>query len=164
MALAEDEADVCDAAVTLFVHAGTLFVHAGTLFVHAGTLFVHAGTLFVHAGTLFVHAGTLFVHAGTLFVHAGTLFVHAGIAASDAICSARLGEFAQGENQHQAVSPLEQADRDAGKHRSTLLSLKTKAAYSHLRPTKDERAKAARAAGALLETARGLGRSGSRVQ
>lgn len=83
-----------------------------------------------------------------------TLCVHAGIAASDVICCALLGEHATGENHNEAVDLLRLADRDAAKHLSALLQLKTKAGYGHASPTVDEFKRAGRAADALLEAAR----------
>jgi hypothetical protein len=83
-----------------------------------------------------------------------TLCVHAGIAASDAICCARLGEHAQGENHGEAVELLGKADKDSAKHLRTLLGMKTKAGYGYATATADDCKRAGRAAEALLETAR----------
>jgi hypothetical protein len=59
-----------------------------------------------------------------------TLCVHAGIAASDAICCARLGQHAQGDDHNEAVALLSKADNPSAKHLRVLLSMKTKAGYS----------------------------------
>ncbi|MFD9888281.1 hypothetical protein ACFWY9_02985 [Amycolatopsis sp. NPDC059027] len=82
-----------------------------------------------------------------------TLCVHAGIAASDVICCAGLGEYAQGENHEEAVNLPAKADKVATKHLRTLLKLKTKASYSHTPATPDEFKRAGRAADSLAETA-----------
>lgn len=83
-----------------------------------------------------------------------TLCVHAGIAASDVICCASLGEFAQGESHNEAIGLLNKADKEAAKHLNTLLKLKNKSGYSHTPATTDEVKKAGRASNALIEKAR----------
>jgi hypothetical protein len=83
-----------------------------------------------------------------------TLCVHAGIAAADVICCSSLGKHAQGESHDEATTLLASADKDAAKHLSTLLRLKTKAGYGHTPATRDEVKKANRAANALVEAAR----------
>jgi hypothetical protein len=83
-----------------------------------------------------------------------TLCVHAGIASADVICCARLGEHAQGENHNEAIGLLRKADKDASRHLSTLLNLKTKSGYSHTSVTPDEFRRAGRAAEALIDLAR----------
>jgi hypothetical protein len=83
-----------------------------------------------------------------------TLCVHAGIAASDVICCARLGEHANGENHNEAVALLGNADSGAARYLRVLLSLKTKAGYTHQPVTTGDVKRAARAAEALLESAR----------
>lgn len=60
-----------------------------------------------------------------------TLAVHAGIAASDVICIARLGKYSASGAHDEAIALLKSADPDASKHLSRLLSLKTKAGYTH---------------------------------
>jgi hypothetical protein len=62
-----------------------------------------------------------------------TLCVHAGIAASDVICCARLGQHARGEDHNEAAALLNKADSASAKHLRVLLSMKTKAGYSHSR-------------------------------
>ena len=83
-----------------------------------------------------------------------TLCVHAGIAASDAICCARLGQHARGEDHNQAVALLSKADDSSAKHLQVLLGMKTKVGYSHKRATAEEAKRAGRAAEALVEAAR----------
>lgn len=83
-----------------------------------------------------------------------TLCVHAGIAASDAICCARLGQHARGEDHNQAVALLSKADDSSAKHLQVLLGMKAKAGYSHKRATAEEAKRAGRAAEALVEAAR----------
>lgn len=83
-----------------------------------------------------------------------TLFVHSGIASSDVICCARLGLFSQGEDHRQAIALLAQADAGSSTHLATLLELKTKAAYSHVRVSPVELVRGVRAAEHLLTAAR----------
>jgi hypothetical protein len=83
-----------------------------------------------------------------------TLCVRAGIAASDVICCARLGQHAQGEDHSEAVVLLGKADSGSAKHLRVLLSMKTKAEYSHSSLTASDTNRAVRAAEALIETAR----------
>lgn len=83
-----------------------------------------------------------------------TLCVHAGIAASDVICCARLGQHSQGEDHGTAVTLLDRADRGAGRHLRTLLTMKTKAGYSHTGASGEDCRRARRAADTLVESAR----------
>jgi hypothetical protein len=83
-----------------------------------------------------------------------TLCVHAGIAAADVICCARLGQHAQGDDHTEAVALLGKADSGSPIHLRVLLSMKTKAGYSHARTTATDAKRAVRAAEALVETAR----------
>lgn len=85
-----------------------------------------------------------------------TLYVHAGIAASDVICCARLGKYPSGENHAEAINLLKAADASSGTHLATLLSMKTKAGYSHTAASSTETKKAARAATHLVEKARSI--------
>ncbi len=89
-----------------------------------------------------------------------TLCVHAGIAASDVICCARLGEHSQGEDHNAAATLLGRTDRGSARHLRTLLTMKTKAGYSHAGATGDECRRARRAAEALVETARRMQATG----
>jgi hypothetical protein len=90
------------------------------------------------------------------------LFVLAGIAAADVICCSQLGKYAVGQEHHEAVSLLGQAEREMEKYLRTLLSVKSKVAYTHRSATADERKKAGRAAEALLEAARRTSAPGGR--
>ncbi|MGO4588191.1 hypothetical protein [Paenarthrobacter sp. 2TAF44] len=83
-----------------------------------------------------------------------TLCVHAGIAASDAICIARLGRFAQSQDHSEAAGLLRTVDEAAAKHLTTLLGMKTRAGYGHNPVTTEQLKKATRAMSALLEFAR----------
>ena len=83
-----------------------------------------------------------------------TLCVHAGIAAADAICCARLGEHAQGEEHQEAVALLTKADRTIAKHLKVLLDMKTRSGYSAVPTSKTDQKRAGRAAAALLGAAR----------
>ena len=83
-----------------------------------------------------------------------TLCVHAGIAAADVVCCARLGEHAYGESHSEAVSLLAKVDRTLSRDLRTLLNMKTHVGYGHLPATSREQKQAARAAAALLDTAR----------
>jgi len=83
-----------------------------------------------------------------------TLCIEAGIAASDVICCARLGRHAQGQDHNEAVTLLSQANNESARHLRVLLSMKTKAAYSHTGMGAGDAKRAGRAAEALVETAR----------
>jgi hypothetical protein len=83
-----------------------------------------------------------------------TLCVHAGVAAADAICCARLGEHAQGDEHQEAVALLTKADRTIAKHLKVLLDLKTRSGYSAIPTSKTDQKRAGRAAAALLAAAR----------
>lgn len=85
-----------------------------------------------------------------------TLCVHAGIAAADAICAAKLGVHARGENHRDAVALLAAADKAASHHLSVLLAMKTRAGYSHLPVSRERALRAGRATDALLDAARRL--------
>ncbi|RQP12010.1 MAG: hypothetical protein EAS51_03970 [Microbacteriaceae bacterium] len=58
-----------------------------------------------------------------------SLYVLAGIAASDAICGARLGEYAQGESHADALAMLKRAEPTLVASLQRLLSRKTEWAY-----------------------------------
>lgn len=83
-----------------------------------------------------------------------TLSVLAGIAATDALCCARLGEHATGESHQAALDLVGRFDKAAQRHLSVLLGMKTKAGYSHSPMSGDDCKKAGRASAALLEAAR----------
>lgn len=85
-----------------------------------------------------------------------TLYVHAGIAASDVICCARLGKHPSGDNHAEAINLLKAADTKSSTHLATLLSMKTKAGYSHTAASATDVKKAARAATHLIEKARSI--------
>jgi hypothetical protein len=85
-----------------------------------------------------------------------TLCVHAGIAAGDAICCARLGEHAQGDDHDGGVRLLERADKKMARHLGTLVRMKTRSGYSAVPSSIAERKQAGRAAEALVEYASGL--------
>jgi len=66
------------------------------------------------------------------YIAATILAIHAGISAGDAVCGARLGERAAGEDHDQVLTPLQQAGPDGamiGKDLRRLLPLKTKTEY-----------------------------------
>ena len=66
------------------------------------------------------------------FIAATSLAIHAGINAADAVCGARLGERAAGEDHDQVLTLLRQAGPDGTKVEKELrrlLPLKTKAEY-----------------------------------
>jgi len=83
-----------------------------------------------------------------------TMYVLAGIAAADTICCARLGMHAVGENHDEAIQLLRSAVGSDAKYLSTLLGLKTKAAYSHYSVSKADVTRASRAASVLVELAK----------
>jgi hypothetical protein len=87
-----------------------------------------------------------------------TLCVHAGIAAADAICCARLGRYARGENHADAVALLRQVDADAARELNSLLSMKTLAGYSHMSVSAERVRRASRSMDALVTAARLTGR------
>ncbi len=72
-----------------------------------------------------------------------SLYVLAGVAAADAICCARLGEYSQGENHSDALGVLRRAAPDLTPSLQRLLSRKTEWAYG-----------GATVSGARLEAAR----------
>ena len=82
-----------------------------------------------------------------------TLAVHAGIAASDVICSARLGAYHQGDRHEEAIALLSQADAEAAKSLSVLLRMKTLAGYGYTPVSAANRVKAERAMDALVAAA-----------
>ena len=83
-----------------------------------------------------------------------TMCVHAGIAAADVICCARLGRHHQGDNHTEAVALLKKAGAtDEAKRLATLLSLKSKAGYTHLPSSSADVKKAGRSAKELVEAA-----------
>jgi len=66
------------------------------------------------------------------YIAATSLAIHAGINAADAVCGARLGERAAGEDHDQVLTLLRQAGPDGRKVEKELrrlLPLKTKAEY-----------------------------------
>lgn len=88
-----------------------------------------------------------------------TLLVHAGIAAADSICCKTLGEYALGNESHdEAVRLLARVRNPDGRALSQalsrLLSLKTKAGYTHRSVTAVEHRRAERAAEQLVTAAR----------
>jgi hypothetical protein len=108
-------------------------------------------TQFVDAATLIADQADGEADVADAFV---TLCIHAGIAASDVICCARLGQYAQGEDHSEAVALLGKADSGSAKHLRVLLGMKTRAEYSHASVTASDTKRAIRAAEALVETAR----------
>lgn len=83
-----------------------------------------------------------------------TLCVHTGIAAADVICCARLGRRAQGDNHAAATALLKKANAaDSARRLEVLLSMKSKAGYTHLPSSTTDVKRAARAAKSLLEVA-----------
>jgi hypothetical protein len=86
-----------------------------------------------------------------------TLCIHAGIAAADVVCSIALGEHAQGEDHNAAISHIAKVrpdGRDLGDSLRVLLTMKTRAGYSHERVSASDRKRAGRAAERLLAAAR----------
>ncbi|MDQ1295357.1 MAG: hypothetical protein QG608_3242 [Actinomycetota bacterium] len=88
-----------------------------------------------------------------------TLCVHAGIAAADAMCAHHLGQHNSGENHHEAVALLKRVHpegRALATDLSQLLSLKTRAGYTHRPVTAQDRCTAGRRAERLVDAARSL--------
>jgi hypothetical protein len=93
-----------------------------------------------------------------------TLCIHAGIAAADVVCSIALGEHAQGDDHNAAVSHLSKVrpdGQDLGDSLRALLTMKTRAGYSHERVSASDRKRAGRAAERLLTAARQRRMTGS---
>jgi hypothetical protein len=91
-----------------------------------------------------------------------TLCVHAGIAASDAICCEALGHYVQGDDHNQAIAELSKVKPDGnelGGDLRALLQMKSRAGYGPIPVTVEQRKRAWRRAGSLIEAAR-LRRSG----
>lgn len=79
----------------------------------------------------YVDAATSELEAGR-YIAATSLAIHAGINAADAVCGARLGQRAAGEDHDQVLALLRQAGPDGAKVEKELrrlLPLKTKAEY-----------------------------------
>lgn len=80
--------------------------------------------------------------------------VHAGVAAADAICCARLGEMARGEDHRAAVGLVGKVDKALANDLGTLLGMKTRAGYDHTPIGATNRKRAGRVALRLLTEAR----------
>lgn len=86
-----------------------------------------------------------------------TLCVHAGVAAADVLCITAMGEYAQGDDHNAAVTHLSKVrpnGRELANSLRTLLSMKTRAGYSHEPVNATELKRAQRAAKRLVDTAR----------
>ncbi len=83
-----------------------------------------------------------------------TLLIHAGIAASDAICCARLGEHARGESHRDAVGLLRTVDKGCADDLQVLLGMKAQAGYIAQATSPQDLIRASRAARRLVEAAR----------
>ena len=83
-----------------------------------------------------------------------TLLIHAGIAASDAICCARLGEHARGESHRDAVGLLRSVDQGCADDLQVLLGMKAQAGYSAQPISPQDLVRAFRAARRLVNAAR----------
>jgi len=87
-----------------------------------------------------------------------TLCIHAGIAAADVVCCIALGEHVQGEDHNAAIVHLSKVrpnGQQLGDSLRALLTMKTRAGYSHEHVSVTERKRAGRAAQRLLTAARG---------
>jgi hypothetical protein len=83
-----------------------------------------------------------------------TLCVHAGIAASDAICCARLGEHSVGSDHRSAVALLAQIDEVSSSHLKVLLDMKGHAGYSEHQASSEVRISAGVSATELVKYAK----------
>jgi hypothetical protein len=86
-----------------------------------------------------------------------TLCIHAGIAAADVVCSITLGEHVQGDDHSAAVTHLSKVrpdGQDLSDSLRTLLTMKTRAGYSHQSVSASDRKRAGRAAERLLTAMR----------
>lgn len=93
-----------------------------------------------------------------------TLCIHAGIAAADVICCIAFGEHVQGDDHNAAVTHLSKVSPDGQNLADalrTLLTMKTRAGYSHEHVSAGDRKRAGRAADRLLASARNRRISGS---
>lgn len=71
-------------------------------------------------------------HESERYIAATSLAIHAAINAADAVCGARLGQRAAGEDHHQVLMLLKQSGRDGANIETDLrrlLPLKTKTEY-----------------------------------
>lgn len=82
-----------------------------------------------------------------------TLCVHAGIAAADAICCARLGEMARGDDHRWAVELIGKVGKAYANDLGALLGMKTRAGYDHTPISTTERKRAGRLASRLFAEA-----------
>ena len=80
--------------------------------------------------------------------------VLAGIAASDAICSAALGERYAGDDHEAAAELLQRVDPSLGRQLRDLVSMKKNSHYGHQMLTATNRKSALRCARALVAAAR----------
>lgn len=83
-----------------------------------------------------------------------SLYILAGVAASDAICCAKLGEYSKSPNHADAVAVLRRADPRLTTSLQRLLSHKTEANYGVERLSTTRVAEARAAASRLVEAAR----------
>lgn len=83
-----------------------------------------------------------------------SLYIFAGIAASDAICCARLGEYSRSSNHADAVAVLRRADRRLAPSLQRLLTLKAEANYGVESLSTTRVADARTATSRLVEAAR----------
>ena len=77
-----------------------------------------------------------------------------GVAAADVIRCAALGKHAKGDDHGQAVGQLKTVDHVAAKHLDVLLTMKTRAGYSHQPVTAADRTRSLRAATTLVQIAK----------
>lgn len=83
-----------------------------------------------------------------------TLAVHAGIAAADVICIGALGEFSATGAHDEALALIGKVDRSARTSLSRLLSVKTKAGYTHRPVSRADVLRAESSLEKLLDVAR----------
>ena len=121
--------------MTLSLCTESVSLNSGTLFVPRAfrTRPVTAAQVVSYAGKAqeYVDAAGSELDQGR-FVAATSLAIHAAINAADAVCGARLGQRAAGEDHDQVLALLNQAGRDGAaveKGLRRLLPLKTKAEY-----------------------------------
>ncbi len=109
---------------------------------------------FFEAAEIIRGVGDEEVEIGDAFV---TLCAHAGIAAADAICCQALGEHSRGQDHNEAVALLKRVKpggNELARALSALLGMKTRAGYSAQAVTADQRKRAERYAGKLVDAAR----------
>jgi hypothetical protein len=83
-----------------------------------------------------------------------TLCVHAGVAAADVLCCRALGHHVQGDDHRAAVEEVAKVGARHARDLRVLLGMKTRAGYSSMPVSAEQRRRAARAAERLVAAIR----------